>query len=336
MTDSNMVLVTGASGFIGGRLAERLVETGHAVRVLVRDAGRLSRSLAGRCDVVVGDLGDPAALERAVRGAGVVYHCAANVGTWDTWDSYYKVNVLGVRNLLDAIADGRPQLPRLVHLSTVDVYGFPAQPCSEEAATGGGGFGYGESKLRGESLVREFCDGAGIPYTIIRPANVIGPGSQFIARIGDELKSGLMLKVDGGRSNAGLVYIDNLVDLIIWAAHADVAVGRCYNVRDPYDVSWAQFIERFRTAINGKGIVVSMPFPIADAIARGIEVFYHACLPSREPLLHRLLVRIFGRTCGHSAEMIRADSGHVCKVGFDEAMERSVRWFLDERPSKQG
>lgn len=331
----SVALVTGATGFIGRRVAERLVDSGQPVRLLVRDPARLAPSLVANSDVVVGNLDDAVALGGAVRNVGLVFHCAANVSTWDTWESYYNVNVQGVRNLLYAIAAENPDVQRLVHLSTVDVYGFPAEPCSEESAIGGGGFGYGETKLLGEALVREYCDGAGIPYTIIRPANVIGPGSQFVARIGYELRSGVMLKVDCGRANAGLVYVDNLVDYIIWAAHAELAEGQCYNVRDAYDVSWAQFIDRFRNAIDGKGMIIDMPFSIADLIARGAEVFYHVFLPSREPLLHRLLVRIFGRTCGHGAEKIRADSGYVGKVGFDEAMEQSIRWFLEEKPSRQ-
>lgn len=330
----DVALVTGASGFIGGRLAKHLLDEGWSVRLLVRDPGKLSASLRSNADVVVGDLLDADVVDRAVRNANVIFHCAANVSTWDTWESYYTVNVLGVKNLMNAIARENPGLSRLVHLSTVDVYGFPVSPCDEKCATTGSGFGYGETKLLGESLVREYGDKSNIPYTIIRPANVIGPGSQFITRIGHELKSGIMLTVDGGRANAGLVYIDNLVDDLVWAAGAAQARSECYNVRDDYDVTWKAFLNRFRTAIKGKGVIVDLPFSAADAIARGFEAFYGVIFPAREPMLHRLLVRFFGRTCGHSAEKIRIDRGGAARVGFDEAMERSCRWFLEADSSK--
>ncbi len=305
------------------------MEEGWSVRLLVRSPGRLAASLRSLEDIVVGDMLDVDALARAVRNTEVIFHCAANVSTWDTWESYYAVNVVGVKNLMDAIAKGNPGLGRLVHLSTVDVYGFPVSPCDEDCKTTGSGFAYGETKLPGESLVRECGDENKIPYTIIRPANVIGPGSQFITRIGRELTSGIMLTVDGGRANAGLVFIDNLVDDLIWAAGAAKAKGECYNVRDDYDVSWKVFINRFRSAISGKGIIVDLPFRVADVIARSFEAFYRVFLPSREPMLHRLLVRFFGRTCGHSAEKIRNDRGSAARVGFDEAIERSCRWFLE-------
>jgi nucleoside-diphosphate-sugar epimerase len=281
--------------------------------------------------LVFGDLSDPEALRRAVNGAAVVHHCAANVATWDKPEAYAAANVQGVKNLLQAIAAENPGLSRLVHVSTVDVYGFPEEPCNEACATAASGFGYGDSKREGETFVRDFCAAAGIPYTILRPANVIGPRSQFIERIGNELASGLMLTIGGGRANAGFIYVDNFVDYMLWAAEAPVAVGQCYNARDGYDVDWKTFIARFRQAVQGRGLVIDLPFAAAHAAAVAIESFYRLLLPAREPLLHRLIVRMFGRTCGHSAEKIRAAGALPGRVGFDEAMERSVRWFLEQR-----
>jgi hypothetical protein len=77
--------------------------------------------------------------------------------------------------------------------------------------------------------------------------------------------------------------------------------------------------------------VVNLPFAAADALAILSEGGYRVFLPGREPLLHRLLVRLFGRTCGHSAARIRAESGLVGRVSFDEALERSVRSYLAAR-----
>lgn len=326
--------MTGATGFIGGRLAERLIEEGWDVRLFVRDPKNLAASLRSVNDVVVGDLLDETVVAHAVKDIGVVFHCAADVKTWDTWESYCSVNVSGVRVLMDAIAKVNPGLSRLVHLSTVDVYGFPMLSCDENSETTGNGFGYGESKLRGESLVREYGDKTGISYTIIRPANVIGPGSQFITRIGSELNSGIMLKVNGGRSNAGLVYIDNLIDWLIWSATSPNAHRECFNVRDDYDVTWSVFLEKFRSDIRGRGIIINLPFSVAEGVGRILETFNQIFFPTREPLFHRLIVRFFGRTCGHSAKKIREVSGLKDQVGFDEAMEKSCQWFLKCNSSK--
>jgi nucleoside-diphosphate-sugar epimerase len=320
------VLVTGATGFIGRHLAQRLLGEGWHLRLLVRDRQRLAPDLVTGSEVMVGDLADPVALARAVGGVECVFHCAANVHTWDRPAHYIASNVIGVRNLMEAMA---AEAPRLVHLSTVDVYGFPTRPCTEAGPTGGGGFGYGESKLQGEAVVRALGAAHGIPYTILRPTNVIGPGSPFIIRIGEALRSGVMLTVDGGQVNAGLLFVDHLVDYMMWAARAERARGETYNVRDREDMTWATFIRRFREAIGGRGLVVDLPFALADALAGGLEVVHRAFLPAREPLLHRLLVRIFGRTCGHDATRIRVDSGLVGHLSAEQALEQSFRWFLE-------
>lgn len=321
---SSNVLVTGGSGFLGGHLARRLLADGLNVRLLVRNPDGLSAELAQQCEIIHGDLTDRASLLRAVSDVMFVYHCAANVKTWDKWEAYYEANVVGVRNLLHAVADSNPSLQRLIHVSSVDVYGYPESPSDELAETSGAGFGYGESKLQGEEFVRQFCQSKNIPFTIVRPANIIGPGSQFIERMGQELKSGLMLKIDSGRANAGLIYVENLLDYMVWAANADAAVGECYNLRDAYDVTWSEFVAVLRAAVGGRGLIINLPFGLAMALARLIQ-FIHQRLSLRgEPLLHPLLVNVFGRTCGHDASKIRAHSGQVSQVGFLQAMREST------------
>lgn len=328
-------LVTGATGFLGSRLAEILIADGEAVRLFVRDRGRLCAGLATHNDIVAGDLSDPAVLRRAVEGVDVIFHCAANVKTWDAPEAYRAANVDGVRNLLDAVRTHCSSLKRLVHVSTVDVYGFPDDPCSEDGPLNGAGFGYGETKLAGEQIVREFGELHGIPFTILRPANIMGPRSPFISGIGGRLRRGAMLKIDGGAANAGVTDIDNLVAYLHWAASAPVARGETYNVRDDYDVSWSEVLRQLRARLDGRGIVVNLPFPVADGIARLLEGVHRRFCPTREPTLHRQLVRMFGRTCGHPADKIRAHSGISPAIGFDECMARSAAWLLAGQASER-
>jgi nucleoside-diphosphate-sugar epimerase len=138
-----------------------------------------------------------------------------------------------------------------------------------------------------------------------------------------------MLKVDGGQANAGLLYVDNLVDYLIWAASSEKSLGQCYNVRDSYDVTWAEFIDVFGNALHAKSIVINLPFGLAIFLAKVVEAVYLRLAPSREPFLHRMLVNTFGRTCGHGAAKIMAHSGKVGTVDFALAIERSVNWYLE-------
>jgi nucleoside-diphosphate-sugar epimerase len=327
MSAKTRALVTGATGFIGGRLAAILVSSGWNIKLLVRTPAKLPVPLRQITAVITGDLSDENQLRHAVRDVDVIFHCAANVNTWDTVENYHQANVIGVGNLLRAIATENLGLSRLVHVSTVDVYGYPESPCDETCETRTSGFGYGDSKRLGEKLVQDFCNSNHIPYTIIRPANVIGPGSQFIQRIGQELISGLMLNVDSGRANSGLVYIDNLVAYMLWAAESEKALGQCYNARDSYDVSWAEVLVALRNGLRGRGVIINLPFRLADALAWTTESFYRVFLPRHEPLLHRLLVRLFGRTCGHSSAKLQQHSGLHGMVGFEEALSHSIQWY---------
>jgi nucleoside-diphosphate-sugar epimerase len=210
-------LVTGATGFVGRRLVERLIMMGARIRVLVRNPEKLSAHLASACEVIVGDLDNRASLDAAVNGVRVVFHCAANVRTWDEWSAYEVANIRGVENIARAVVRCSPGLYRFVHLSSVDVYGFPDIPADETAVLDDAGFPYGESKRQGELRLREIAEAHGIPYTILRPTNIIGPRSPFVERIGNELISGLMLTINGGGVHAGLLHVDNLIDYMYWA-----------------------------------------------------------------------------------------------------------------------
>lgn len=321
------VLVTGGSGFLGGHLVRRLLDDGYRVRLLIRTPSALSEEWIHQCEIIQGSLADVDALAKAVSDVSIVFHCAGNVKTWDKWEAYYEANVSGVQNLLQAISAANPALLRLVHVSTADVYGFPEQPCDEHALTPPTNFGYGESKRLGEDLVKRMCREHHIPFTIARPTNIIGPGSQFIERMGQALRLGVMLTVDGGRQNAGIVYVENLVDYLVWAAQDDASRGECYNMRDAYDVTWMEFVAAFRTAVNGRGLVLNLPYWAAMCVAHWTQTAYKLLPMSAEPFLHPLLVNIFGRTCGHDASKLMARSGLTRGVGFDEALRRSVIWY---------
>ncbi|MGZ4203195.1 MAG: NAD-dependent epimerase/dehydratase family protein, partial [Thermoleophilaceae bacterium] len=119
----HVCLVTGATGFIGGHLAQRLVEEGYQVRCLARDTS--DTSLLERLDVEIapGDLTSAGSLARAAKGCRYVFHCGALVSDWATTKEIARINVEGTRNVLQASLDA--SVERFVHFSTTDVYGYP-------------------------------------------------------------------------------------------------------------------------------------------------------------------------------------------------------------------
>ena len=205
------VFITGASGFIGGKLAERLLAAGRPVRVLAR---RPLPQLAERGAVVIaGDLHDAAALRRGAEGAGTVFHVAGRVGVWGPPADFFRVNVEGTRQVLAACRAAG--VPRLVYTSSPsvvysggDLAGVDesaplctAAPCA-----------YPTSKAAAE---REVCaaHSASLATVALRPHLVWGPGDQnLVPRILALAKRGRLKIVGAGRNLVDLTHIDNVVD----------------------------------------------------------------------------------------------------------------------------
>ncbi len=236
-------LVTGATGFLGGRLAEMLVGRGAEIAVLARRPEALPPELRAR--VVRGDLSDRAALDEAVRGATHVFHCAAAATDWARPEVYVESNVTGTERLLEAVR-GCGELERFVHVSTTDVYGYPAVVGDETLPMVDRGLGYNRTKIAGERAVWAAA-AAGMRVTVVRPATIYGAAAgtglvPLVTGVVDELRRGTMLLVDGGRARAGLVYVDDVAEAMIGVCGVEGTVGRAYNVAAGSDVTWGQYV----------------------------------------------------------------------------------------------
>ena len=169
------VLVTGATGFTGGALAEALAELGAEVRVFARRPQGLAARLQGQVEVACGDVRDRQAVARAVSECDVVYHIAALSRDASTKpQAYWDVNVGGTEAVLEACAEQR--VARLVYCSTMGVHGSVRRIPSDERAPLRPGDAYQRSKLVAEQRVWTWHHATGIPTSVVRPAGIYGPG----------------------------------------------------------------------------------------------------------------------------------------------------------------
>jgi nucleoside-diphosphate-sugar epimerase len=324
-------LLTGASGFIGGHVAERLVAEGFEVRCLVRPKSdtRLLEELG--VELAVGTLADREALARAVTGCASVVHCAALVSDWGTAREIVDANVVGTRSLLAAAAHAG--VARFVHLSTTDVYGYPGRPrVAEDFEPTRFANWYAQSKRDGERVVREA--GPELATVILRPATVYGPRSQdVVGEIAKAIRRRHMLLIDHGRAVAGLCYVANLVDAVLLGLRSEVAVGEAFNVCDGLDVTWARFTADLAAGLSCHPPRLSMPFHLARAIGRGLEVTYRALrgliglrLP---PLLSRQAVDVLGVDQDFSNRKARELLGWEPRVGYAAGLEATLAWLRD-------
>jgi oxidoreductase len=325
------VLVTGASGFLGGRLAEMLAARGQPVRILARRTADLSHLSDLSLQMVCGDLTDAAALAQAVRGVRVIYHCAACSTDWAPAATYYAANVRGTQLLL-AAAMGEADLERFVHVSTTDVYGYPQQVCDEDGAMRDRGLPYNRTKLLGEQGVWQAQHEQGLPITIVRPATIYGPrGKAFVTDFEALLRQRLMLLVDGGGVRGGFIYVDNAAQAMMDAAAAPAARGRAYNLSDGTDATWRDYTGALAEALGYRRPWLRLGFSAAMAAAYAMEAPYRALpLPGR-PLLTRHAVYLLGRDQEFPASRARQEFGFAPQVSFKEGIARSAAWLKEHR-----
>lgn len=245
------VLVTGGTGFIGGRLAERLHLECHArVRVLVHQWTRAAWIARYPVELVPGEITEPAAVRAAVRDCAIVFHCASG-GTDSA--SYFATNVAGTRCLLEAA--GEQSLERFVHVSSAVVHGLETDgTLNESSPFRPSAHPYTASKIKGEETVWEFARRRSFPVTVIRPAFVWGPrGSQFTVGPVQAMAAGRFALVDHGRPESPTVYVDHLVDALLLAAADPRAIGEAFLIADDDSRTWRDFFGAY-AAMLGIGL----------------------------------------------------------------------------------
>jgi oxidoreductase len=324
------VLVTGASGFLGGRLAQMLVERGDDVRVLARASSDLRHLSHFKIQIVRGDLGDAAPLGEAMRGVRVVYHCAACSTDWAALKTYFSANVTGTQNLLDA-AVRAGTVERFLHVSTTDVYGYPRVPCDENAPMHDVGLPYNRTKIQGEEAVWWAHREHGLPVTVVRPATIYGPrGKDFVVEIAKLLRQRLMMLIDHGRARGGFTYVDNVAEAMMLGAASANAVGRAYNVCDETGTTWREYTDALADALGYRRPHLAIPFPAAMALGRAMEVPHGLLKLSGRPLLTRHAVHLLGQDQEFPAARAREDFGFAPRVSLAEGIARSAAWVRSQ------
>lgn len=232
MPDHPKVVVTGAGGFIGGRVVEALHLAGQAVvTALVRRWGSAVRVARHPIDIRLCDLTDAEAVDRCLRGATHVVHCATGGAA---------VDVGGTRHVLEAAE--RHDIHRVVYLSSVAVFGEVEGTVTEESASGALRSAYAAAKLEAETVCHAFSQRA-VPVVILRPTIVYGPFSEswVVEFVGRMRQGRWMLPPEDCQGMCNLLYVDDLVAAISHALHDPRAVGETFIVNGPDNVTWQDY-----------------------------------------------------------------------------------------------
>jgi nucleoside-diphosphate-sugar epimerase len=315
-------LVTGAGGFIGSHLVTALHEKDWEIRGLFLPGEDARRAEEFGVEIFRGDLTKPETLAGVAKKVDVVFHLATRVLDWGSMRLFREIMVTGTEHLL---RESMGNTGRFVYFSSIAALGLGRDlvGLDEDAQRVRCGIPYCDTKIEAEDLIRSFSSDHSLPATIIRPANVIGPGSAWVRDVLDAFYRGPLPLIDGGKAPGAFVYVTNLVDGVVAAATSDDAAGRTYHFRDDYDITWGQYTTILGEWI-GKRPLGNLPFGLAWAFGALMEKLL---TPLKiRPLMTRLAAGVMGRNLDVDNSRARNELGWKSRVDFERAMAEIKKW----------
>jgi NAD dependent epimerase/dehydratase len=310
--EGKKILVTGAGGFIGSHLTERLVREGGSVSAMVRYNSRGFRGwlddspLAGDIRFLPGDIRDPHFVRESMRGVDIVFHLAALIAipySYSAPESYVSTNITGTLNVLQA---GREfGTSRILHTSTSEVYGTALQVPIPESHPLQGQSPYSASKIGADKLAESYYLSFGLPVVTVRPFNTFGPRQSMravIPTIITQLLAGRALKLGSVTPTRDMNFYSNTVDGFLKAALADGAPGGTFNFGSGREISIGDLAQLIAKIIG---------------IETGIEAEESRMRPEKSEV-QRLLA-------DHT--LAQDKLGWAPAVELEDGLEKTIEWF---------
>lgn len=318
------VLLTGASGFIGGRLRDALLARGCDVVAIRRKGSPPSKK--GRS--VEAEYDDREGLVRIVEAEkpDYVFHVAgATKGI--TYGEFHRANVVPTENLIAAIEKAHPALARFVFVSSLTAFGPSTRerPLSENDIRRPIEF-YGQSKLEAEHVIER----SSVRYTIVRPGGVYGPGDADYFNLFREVEGGRNVFFGNQNRLFSAIYVDDLIDAILRAATSESAVNKGYFVDDGRIVTWGEFQKAIVAASGRRALTIKLPEVLVSVAAVGGELASR--IDGKPRLFNRQKAKMGAQeawTCTSAA--LRADTGWSSTVPMEEGVRRAYAWYRAEK-----
>ena len=324
-------LVTGATGFIGSRLAHRLLDDGHQVQLLGLTRHDVEQTYLSELETkgasaFEGSVTNPAALERAVDGCDVVFHLAAAQHEANVPDQlFHDVNVTGTRLTLRAAE--RAGVRRLVHGSSIGVFGWIAGGIVHDDSALNPDNVYGVTKQLGEQAVRDHA--GSIEWSIARISEVYGPGDRRLIKMFRGAQKGRFPMIGRGDNLHHLIYIDDLLDGLLAAAEAPQAVGRTYVLAGPEAYTSKQMLDVITAEVGGPKARIRLPMApmllaaqLCEGILRPLGV---------QPPLHPRRMNFYRKSFQFTMDAARDALQYSPSVELVEGVRRTATWYRSQR-----
>jgi len=331
MNESDLLLVTGATGLVGSHVVEQARDRGIRTRALVRPSADASLLEGWGAELCRGDMTDAASLNTAVDAVTVIVHCAAKVGDWGPTDAYRQVNVRGVCDLMDA-AQKSNNLKRFVQISSLGVY--PARDHygtdETEPPNTKGIDGYTLTKVESEQQVMQRAVDDGFPAVVLRPGFIYGPRDRTVLpRLIERLRSGGFAFLGSTDKLMNNTFVGNLCQAVFAAIERDNVIGRAYNIRDGRAVTKKEFIETICASAGYDMPTKVVPLPVARVLAAGLESLWKLLRREEAPILSSARIKFLGLNLDFSIDRAGRELDYDPAADFADAMKDTVTWFRE-------
>ncbi len=322
------VLVTGATGFTGALVVRKLVHAGLEVHAIARASSNLDalRDLPIRWHR--GNVFDEKVVIEATKGVEYIFHIAAAYREARHDDAMYtQVHVLSTQ-LLARAALKNPAFKRFVHISTVGVHGHIANPPADELYSMHPGDIYQQTKADAELWLRDFAEKKSLPYTVIRPAAIYGPGDTRLLKFFRMAAHRVLFLLGRGQRLYHLIHVDDLTNIIILAATHPAARDEVFICGNPNCVTLEQMAQIVAGDLGNRFRLVHLPaFPFFLA-ADTCEWFCRKL--GIEPPIHRRRLAFFTKDRSFNTRKLREKLGYQMRYSNEAGLIQTTRWYCEQ------
>ncbi len=322
-----IVLVTGATGFTGSVLVKKLAATGAHVRAIARHSSKTAHLENLGIEWFRGDVYDEKVVEAATQGVSYIFHVAAAYREAKIKDEdYYLVHVKSTQ-LLAEHALRQPNFKRFVHVSTIGVHGHIDHPPADENYRFSPGDIYQETKVEGEVWFREFAKKNNLPFTVIRPAGIFGPGDKRLLKVFKMGTKPLVPVLGFGKCLYHLIHVEDLTEGMILAATHPKALGEVFICGNKEQTSLFEMIRIVSKEFGKKTTTVRLP--VTPFLLLG-DICEFVCKPfGIEPPIYRRRVSFYTKDRSFDTRKIRERLGFSPRSN-EQGLKETALWYKEQ------
>ncbi len=320
-------LVTGATGFSGRVLTHKLISSGAIVSAIARTSSKLGDLESYDIEWIRGDVFDPEVVAKATEGVQYIFHLAAAFREEKPSDEVYRPIHVESTKLLARSVVGRESFECFVHVSTVGVHGHIEAGLADEEYRFSPGDGYQRTKLEAELWIREFADKNNLPYSVVRPGPIFGPGDMRLLKLYRMINKGYLLMIGKGKGIYHLIHVDDISNIILLAGITPAARSEVMIAANDDPITIENMAKMIADKINVKKLrtirLPLFPFYLASDICKFI------CTPlGLEPPIYRRRVDFYTKDRMFNNSKVKRLLDYEFTFDNESGIEDTANWYM--------